>query len=243
MQIFTALLVDHESHCLSMLQAQLGWTELPVKVVATAGSVPEAANYLQRNTLDFIFLDVKMPRSDGFDLFDFIRIDFSDVILTTVHDEFALKAFRHRASGYLLKPISLRELKPLMQSLIKKRRVSAVISPKILEVTVAAKHYRIPHSEIIYFASKGSYSLIKLSDGQEIRTSFHLKKLAERLNSQAFFRIHHQYVVNTDKVSFINRIKNTSVALVNGETLPVSRTKKAAFIAHFAESKVIDRSE
>lgn len=241
MQTFTALLVDDEDHCLRTLTAQLGWTELPIRVMATVNSVHDAAIYLERNTPDFIFLDVKMPLSDGFGLFGYIHIDFSDVIFTTAHDEFALEAFRHRASGYLLKPISLRELKPLMESLIKKRRVSGVISPKTLEVTVANKQYRLSHHHILYLASKGSYSLIKLEDGQEIQTSFHLKKLTERLQDENFFRIHHQYVVNTDKVSFINRVKNASVELINGENLPVSRTKKSAFIAHFAESKVFEK--
>lgn len=233
MKTFTVLLVDDEAHCLRTLEAQLGWTELPIRVIGTANNVEDAARFFQKNSPDFIFLDIKMPTTDGFFLFDFVKTDFSDVIITTAHDEFALKAFGCQASGYLLKPISLTELKPLLQSLISKREVRPFSPPKELEISTSSKVYRIPHQRILYVASEGSYCVIKLESGDEVRASIHLKKIAERLENDSFFRIHHQYLVNSRKVQFINRV-NATVELNNGETLPVSRSKKAAFLTYFS---------
>lgn len=236
MKTFTALLVDDEAHCLRTLQAQILWTELPIRVVGTADNVNDAVRFLQHTNPDFIFLDIKMPVSDGFSLFDFINTKFSDVIITTAHDEFALKAFRHHASGYLLKPISLKALKPLLNSVISKREARPFEAPKELEITTSSRIYRIPHHQIMYVVSEGSYCTIKLENGDEIRTSVHLKKLAERLGDDgSFFRIHHQYLVNTEKVGFVSRLNTTTVELQNGESLPVSRSKKMAFLTHFSQ--------
>lgn len=236
MKAFTTLLVDDETHCLRTLQAQILWTELPIQIIGTADNVKEAARFLQKNNPDFIFLDVKMPVADGFSLFDFINTNFTDVIITTAHDEFALKAFGCHASGYLLKPISLKELKPLLQSLISKREARPQEPPKELKIVTSSKIYRIPHHQIMYVVSEGSYCTIKLEDGNEVRASIHLKKLTERLENDSFFRIHHQYLVNTSKVGFISRLNTTTVALQNGETLPVSRSKKSAFLTHFSQT-------
>jgi two-component system LytT family response regulator len=236
MKTFTAIIVDDEAHCLRTLQAQILWTELPIRVINTFDNVCDAQRFLKNSTPDFIFLDVKMPVSDGFSLFSCVNTDYSDVIFTTAHDEFALKAFEHHASGYLLKPISLKELKPLLKSLISKREVRHYEVPKELEVVTSSRVYKIPHHQILYAVSKGSYSTIKLEGGEEIKVSIHLKKLAERLEDESFFRIHHQYLVNSKKVQFVNRLTAT-VELHNGETLPVSRSKKAAFVTFFSASK------
>lgn len=233
MKTFTVLLVDDEAHCLRTLEAQLGWAELPIRVIGTANNVEDAARFFQKNSPDFIFLDIKMPTTDGFSLFDFVKTDFSDVIITTAHDEFALRAFGCQASGYLLKPISLKELKPLLKSLISKREVRHYEVPKELEVVTSSRIYKIPHHQILYAVSEGSYSTVKLEGGEEVKASIHLKKLTERLKNDSFFRIHHQYLVNSRKVQFINRV-NATVELNNGETLPVSRSKKAAFLTYFS---------
>lgn len=235
MKTFTALLVDDEAHCIRTLQAQLLWTELPVQVIGTAVNVLDAAHLLKKKTPDLIFLDVKMPSNSGFGLFEYIDTRFSDVILTTAHDDFALEAFRHHASGYLLKPISLKELKPLLQSVMNKREPRPPEIPNLLEVITASKIYQIPYNQILYVASEGSYCVIKLENGEEIRSSIHLKKLAERLGNNAFFRIHHQYLVNIEKISFVNRQPTLTVVLLNGEKLPVSRSKKSAFFTHFSQ--------
>lgn len=236
MKTFTALLVDDERHCLRTLEAQINWTELPIRVIGTADNVKNAAGFLQRTKPDFIFLDIKMPVSNGFTLFDFINTDFSDVIITTAHDEFALKAFKCHSSGYLLKPISLKEMKPLLKSLISKREARPQVPSKELEIVTSSKIYRIPYHQIIYAVSEGSYCVIKLENEDKIRASIHLKKLAGRLGDGPFFRIHHQYLVNTEKVGFISRLNATTVELQNGESLPVSRSKKSAFITHFSQA-------
>jgi two-component system LytT family response regulator len=237
MKTFTAIIVDDEAHCLRTLQAQVLWTELPIRIINTFDNVCDAQRFLKNSTPDFIFLDVSMPISDGFSLFSCVNTEYSDVIFTTAHDEFALKAFEHHASGYLLKPISLKELKPLLRSLISKREVRPYDMPKELEVVTSCRIYKIPHHQILYAVSEGSYCVIKLENGDEVRASIHLKKLAKRLENDSFFRIHHQYLVNTEKIGFISRLNATTVELQNGETLPVSRSKKSAFITHFTRAQ------
>ncbi|MGR3810274.1 LytR/AlgR family response regulator transcription factor [Jiulongibacter sp. NS-SX5] len=232
MKNFTAIIVDDEPHAIRTLQAQLGWTELPIEVLATATSVNVAREVLQKHQPDFLFLDVKMPTKGGFELFQEVDLSGIEVIFTTAHDEYALKAFKHQAAGYLMKPVSTDELRNLLEKLIQKRWPEARSS----YLTFHAKDgiQRIDPQEILYVSSLGANAAIHLTSGDIVKVNKLLKSLEDELGT-AFFRIHHQYLLNLAKVSSIQKGRNAEVELLNGEKLPVSRSKKMEFYAVFEQ--------
>ena len=230
---YTAIIVDDEPHAVRTLTAQLEWTHLPVSVIATAHSVQEAHETLRKQKPDFLFLDIKMPGSTGFDLFPSIDSAVTDIIFTTAHDEFALKAFQHQAAGYLMKPVSTIELKSLLQKLINKRGLSAADNQDLI-LEEKGGMLKIPLHQIMYIYSEGSISVIKKSDGTQRTVNALLKELEAKLAQSGFFRVHNQYLVNLSKVTEVIKARNAELVLDNAQKLPVSRAKKMAFYEHFA---------
>ena len=229
---YTAILVDDEAHAIRTLSAQLGWTKLPIEIIFTGNSVEETEDFLRLNKPDFLFLDIKMPGQGGFELFPNIDLSVTDVIFTTAHDEFALQAFQHQASGYLMKPVSTIELKSLLEKLINKRGVNAAENQDLI-IEEKSGFLKIPLNQILYIYSEGSLSLIKKTDGTVRSVNNLLKELEERLINSKFHRIHNQYLVNMTKVSEIIKARNAELILDTAERLPISRSRKAAFYLHF----------
>ncbi|KPM47647.1 LytR/AlgR family response regulator transcription factor [Jiulongibacter sediminis] len=230
MKNFTTIIVDDESHAIRTLQAQLVWTELPIEVMATATSVNVAREVLKKHQPDFLFLDVKMPVKGGFDLFHEIDLSGIEVIFITAHDEFALKAFKHQAAGYLMKPVITDELRDLLEKLMQKRwpteRTQYLLTDGKDGMT------RIAFDEILYVKSDGPHSEIFMSDGKKVTLNKLLKELEVQLGRQ-FYRLHHQYLVNLRKVAEVSKGRNAEAVLYDGTKLPVSRSKKAEFYAAF----------
>ncbi|AWW00463.1 LytR/AlgR family response regulator transcription factor [Arcticibacterium luteifluviistationis] len=229
---YTAILVDDEQHAIRTLTAQLGWTKLPIEILGFANSVDEAETLLIDLKPDFLFLDIKMPGKESFELFPLLDLKVTDVIFTTAYDEYALKAFKHQASGYLMKPVSTKELTSLLEKLISKRGVLAE-GNQDLYIEEKSGLLRIPLNDILYISSEGSYSSIHKIDGSMKVVTSILKDLEKKLSSKQFFRIHNQYIVNTAQVSEVIKSRNAELVLKNAAKLPISRAKKAAFYSFF----------
>lgn len=230
---YTAIIVDDEAHAVRTLTAQLEWTKLPVKLLAIANSVEEAFELLKIKKPDFLFLDIKMPGSTGFDLFPVIDSAITDTIFTTAHDQYALKAFQHQAAGYLMKPVSTLELKSLLQKLINKRGVLAADNQDLI-LTEKSGIVKIPINEILYISSEGSISLIKKTDGTVRSVNGLLKELEAQLIDSRFFRVHNQYLVNLTKVTEVIKARNAELILETGQRLPISRARKIEFYQQFS---------
>lgn len=229
---YSAILVDDEPHAIRTIQAQLGWTKLPISIIGIANSVAEAEELLKEFKPDFLFLDIKMPGKESFELFTAIDLKVTDVIFTTAYDEYALRAFKYQASGYLMKPVSTKELTSLLEKLISKRGVLAEENQD-LYLEEKSGLLRIPLNSILYISSEGGYSSIHKEDGSTKVVPFILKDLEKRLGNKHFFRIHNQYIVNTAQVSKIIKARNAVLILKSGIELPISRAKKALFYSFF----------
>lgn len=106
-----ALIVDDEEKARDILLFHLENSVPEITRIEMASNVPEALQQIRRFQPDILFLDIVMPQRDGFDLLDALDDWNFDVIFTTAHDQFAIKAIRFSALDYLLKPIDPDELR------------------------------------------------------------------------------------------------------------------------------------
>ena len=108
--MINAILIDDEAHCRESLAIQLARYCPEVNLLAACPSAAEGLIAIEQGHPDLVFLDVEMPRMNGFELLQqFTRIPF-EVIFTTGYDAYAIKAIRFSALDYLLKPIDKDEL-------------------------------------------------------------------------------------------------------------------------------------
>ena len=217
-----------------------------VEVCATCQNVDEGIGAIEKFHPAVLFLDVQMQRETGFDLLAKIKDISFDIIFTTAHAEYAIKAIKYSAIDYLLKPIDVDELLEAIDKVEKKQNTNT--SEKVHQLiqnlkTNATDKYKLalPTSEglafikindIIYCRASGNYTEIFMTDTKKHLVSRQLKEYDDLLSDQHFFRIHHSYLVNLNYIS--NYIKGDGgyVVMSDGTSLDVSRRKKDAFLEH-----------
>lgn len=251
-----AILIDDEPHCTDVLQVLLE-KFCPEIEVAQKFNDPEAALvFLKNEPPELVFLDIEMPRLNGFDLLQLCQpFDFR-VIFTTAYDRFAVRAFKFNALDYLLKPIDKTEL----QAAVAKAKSTA--APQNLQLAAAQhlKNHERPErialpvgqelifvevSDIVACSSDGSYSTFfiekpfeKIGEKllQKVLVSKSLREIEDLLNRpDQFCRVHHSHLVNLKKIRKILRGEGGEVVLSGDLVVPVARLRRADLLGLVAK--------
>lgn len=194
-----------------------------LELVGQCHNVLETINFLHKNQVDLIFLDINMPELSGFDLLRTLTHP-PKVILTTAYSEFALESYEYGTVDYLLKPIHFpRFLKAVerFMSLLPPDHHSAAPDPASTPFMVKADGdwIRIVPEDLLYAQSLGNY--VKIFTRQQTHLiTITTTELEQRLPAKDFMRIHKSYIVALDKVE---RFTNQTVFIGDAE-LPVGIT-------------------
>jgi two-component system LytT family response regulator len=207
-----------------------------IETVAECANGFEAVQAVTEQKPDILFLDIQMPKLNGFEVLELIERDLA-VVFTTAYDEFAVKAFEVHAADYLLKPFSQERLDEALEQA--KRRLPPTTTQ--LDALVKASHsphqplerilirdgskvHIIPSEKIDYIKAQDDYVSIK-ADGRSFLKQARLSALEEQLDPQKFIRIHRSFILNIDRLSKIEPYaKDSRVAiLTDGTRLQVSR--------------------
>lgn len=214
-------------------------------VVATCESADEAKIAIEQFKPELVFLDIEMPNKNGFELLDEIKnIDF-EVVFTTSHTKFAIKAIKSDALDYLIKPINtidlIETIKRFETKLLKKMEgkshtptnenlaSDAVIISKIALPTEKGYEFLTINS-ILYCEANSNYCKVICIDGKEIVLAKTLKAIEQMLPSNLFHRIHKTYLVNLNHITKYNKTNSLEIELTNGKKLPVSFRQKENFL-------------
>ena len=108
--LIRAVIIDDEPYSSELLSIYLGMDNPDVKIEAICGNATEGLTAIQKFSPDLIFLDVQMPKMNGFEMLEKLHGSNVHVIFTTSYDVYAVQAFRHKALDYLLKPVDRQEL-------------------------------------------------------------------------------------------------------------------------------------
>jgi two-component system LytT family response regulator len=237
------VLVDDETKALQSLSWELTNFSNEIKVVATFQDPFEALAYLEKNTPDCLFLDIEMPTMDGFQFIQKLKNKEFPVVITTAYNQYAIKALKHEAIDYLLKPIDSDDLKETIIKIKKynlkhhtTERLEKILMnfnsnslEKKIVFNTDGKLLFLESDEILYAESDGNYSTIFLVDGQKIVLTKKLKEVNEILPEESFFRIHNSYIINLNKIKEFLKTDGY-VVLKSNHKIPVSRQKKSDFL-------------
>lgn len=212
-----------------------------VSLLGCAATLNGALKLIEHTNPDVIFLDINLKDCNAFDLLDLIDFRKYKIIYTTAYEEHALKAFKYWAVDYILKPCAPKEV---IQALEKVKASDydinilenlASIIPigqrqKKLNLSTSSGIEIIHQSDILYLEADGTYCKVYTSEGKVIMSSKGLKELESRLPTSQFFRIHLSYLINLNHLRNYLKEDGGSVILSNGQSLPVSRRRKASLI-------------
>lgn len=244
--MFKVVIIDDEIHAQEIVEMYLNrFFPNKFSVEAKCFSVEEGIKEIKVHKPDLVFLDIQMPDQGGFSLLEHFgkQLEF-EVIFTTAHQEYALKAIKHQALDYLLKPINPDEFSEAIAKFESKIEGTSVVrkvdemkehlaSVNIICFTTQDGIYYFDYDEILYFKSDQSYTRIYKVDGSELLVSKSLGSIEKKLPQNQFFRIHHSIIVNIKKIERYDK-KNNLLYLKNGEALSVSVRKSPELIKYFA---------
>jgi len=245
MKHLTAVLIDDESSSRNSLRQKLVTHCPDITIVAECESGEDGIKAIQTNDPDIVFLDVEMPRMNGFVMLQQLEQRSFELIFTTAYDHYAISAIRFSALDYLVKPIEIKTLKEAVERAKEKiqtdlpnQRIETLLHNLIDEKNV---HNRIAIpsleglqfieiTDIIYLEAESNYSFIYLQNATRITVSKTLKDFEELLPSHTFIRIHHSYIINKNHVRKYLKGEGGQVLMSNGKLLDVARRKKEDFM-------------
>lgn len=243
------VIIDDERHSVETLEFKLERYCPEVKVVAHFNDPQQGLEFLKTENVDLLFLDIEMPRMDGFELLEQLGEAPFDVIFTTAYDEFGIRAIKFSALDYLLKPVQSQELKDAIAKFNKKSTHTIPSSQlevlfsnikeeqrgkpgKIALATKESIEFVAPE-DIVVCTSDSNYTMIYLADGRRKLISKTLKDFEDLLTGFNFFRVHHSHLVNLGHVREYIRSDGGYLVMSNKMTLPVSRSKREDLLKQF----------
>ncbi len=237
--MYKVVLIDDEPLARQLLKTLLQPYK-QVEVVAECGDGFEGFKAIQEYAPDLIFLDVQMPRLNGFELLELLDNPPS-VIFTTAFDEYALKAFEAHAVDYLLKPIVKERFEKAMQKWLQHAAVKDNLPVSALTESNIYEGYQhrivvkdngliriIPAQDIYYIEASDDYVKIITKDGSYLKKST-LSHIEQTLDPQQFVRVHRSYLVPVTQLMRIEPYeKESHIALLHcGAKVMVSKSGMA----------------
>jgi two-component system LytT family response regulator len=196
----------------------------------------EGVKAIQQHQPDLIFLDIQMPKINGFEMLELLD-EPPAVIFTTAFDEYAIKAFEAHAVDYLLKPFNQERFDKAIQKWKEQMAGAQKITNELLEtasqspaqsqrivVKTGSKIKIIPVQDVFYLEAADDYVKVHTQEGSFLKnkTMSHFEKT---LDPQQFVRSHRSYIVNIQQITRIDPYeKDNHIAILkSGGRVPVSR--------------------
>jgi two-component system, LytTR family, response regulator len=209
-----------------------------VDVVAECGNGFDAVRAVTELAPDLLFLDVQMPKLNGFEVLELVGRSVP-VVFTTAYDQYALRAFEVHAVDYLLKPFSGerfaealsrararvqgREPAPDIEALVQTGRPKPGPLERVL-IRDGSQVHVLPVGRIDYVEAQDDYVCFK-ADGRQYLKDQTMAALEGQLDPARFVRIHRSYLLNIERIGKVELYaKDSRVAVLrDGTRLPVSR--------------------
>jgi two-component system LytT family response regulator len=238
------VIIEDEINSRLLLQEILSVYFPDVKLLGVGSSVDEGIALIRRLSPDVILMDIEILGGSGFDILDGIDNNKGRVIFITGYEHFALKAIKYAALDYLLKPVSIPELKAAFAKVSLENQsdnriqflrdnLHSGIPPEQIMVSHNKGYTLIPLKNICYLEANGPYVYINLDDGRKILAGHSLGYYEEILDKNAFFRVHKSFIISMSKVVRIITNPSPKVLLIRDISIDLAFRRKEAFIEHF----------
>ena len=198
MKKIKCIILDDEPLAVELLKSYAD-KQLQLEVVLATTDVFEVIQYLQKQTVDLIFIDIQMPELSGIQVMQMFNKD-NYFIVTTAYANYALESYDYRVVDYLLKPISFDKFHKSVQ---KFSDFVTLETHNHLFVKVDGRQVKINPKDIIFVEGLSDYIRIHLPNERLIVLD-NLKDFINKLPSKEFMRIHKSYIIQLDKIKSID---------------------------------------
>jgi two-component system LytT family response regulator len=252
MKKYNAIIIDDEKNIREALELMLGQYCPEIQLCGSAASAAEGRELLNQHEVDFIFLDISMPKEDGFAFLRSIEKEKYGIIFVTAYQEYALRALKANAIDYLLKPVNPFELQEAVAKAIQYHELrkskadirniyhesldnlhDQIHSEKqhIEKITIAEQFgFRIVKvADLMYLEADSNYTILHLSGLDKIVATRSLGEFEKILEHPSFFRIHKSTIINLNFLKAYSSYEGNFAELTDGTRLSISRRKLNEF--------------
>jgi two-component system, LytTR family, response regulator len=236
-----ALLIDDEPLARMVVLEYLQDYKDQIQVLQECGDGFEGMKAIMQSQPDLIFLDVQMPKINGFEMLELLEQPPA-VIFTTAFDEFAIKAFEAHAIDYLLKPFSKERFKKAVdkylaqsgtvvqhqkqtESLLEEVATQSPVQHDRIVVKTGTKVKIIPVHDVLYLEADDDYVSVHTAEGSFLKNKT-MSFFEKVLDVRQFVRVHRSYIVAIDQITRIDPYeKDSHIAILkSGAKIPVSKS-------------------
>lgn len=244
------ILIDDEQNALEMMEWLIKQYCPEVEILAMCNSAEQGISAIEAFKPDVVFLDIEMPKMNGFDMLGkFDKLHF-DVVFCTAYDQFAIKAFKYSALNYLLKPVDPEDLKITVQRINDKKAIPTKeqfelllqniqqrtrTTPARIALTTSDGLIFVTTADIIYCEAESNYTHVVLSGGKKILVSKVLREIDEALSGPDFYRVHSSFLININRIKKFVRGDGGFIVMDNDAVVSISRSKKQEFMELFSK--------
>ncbi len=220
-----------------------------INLLAHAVTGQEGIAAIATHRPDLVFLDIELGDMTAFEMLERIELVDFQVVFTTAHDHYAIKAIRYSAVDYLQKPIGREELlaaisraennpmrimREQVNQLAHHAQSKSVLPEKIALTTSDGLVFK-KIRDIVRCESDRMYTVVVMSDGEKLMVSKPMGQLEEILEGQGFFRVHNSHLINMNHIRQFVRTDGGYVVMEDGATVSVARNRKDDFLELFSK--------
>ena len=225
-----AVIIDDEPLAVELIKEYLkDYPDIEVLQVAYDGF--DGIKAIQNFRPDLVFLDVEMPKINGFEMLELLE-DPPSIIFTTAYDQYAVRAFDAQAVDYLLKPFSKKRFAQAIQRFKDGNRRASEEDQEILNGPVSRIVLKvkneikiIPVEDVFFLEANDDYVNIYTQEGKYLKNKT-LRHFEKTLDASQFIRVHRSYMVNVSEISRLEPYEKETyrIRLRSGEDIPVSKS-------------------
>jgi two-component system LytT family response regulator len=241
--MLSAIIIDDEKKGRLALKQKLQDYCPEIQIIHEADNGEAGILLIEKHLPHIVFLDIEMPRMDGFAMLHRLAEKNFHLIFTTAYDQYAIKAIRYSAFDYLLKPVDIEELKFAISRIAGQSTDLTAKKLVALEQNVLGKgpfnKIAIPSlsgisffdiSDIIHLEASSNYTTLHFRNHASLIVSKTLKEFEELLPADIFFRPHHSHLINLNYIRHYIKGDGGQVEMQNGNLVDISRRKKESFL-------------
>lgn len=238
-QYLKTIIIDDELDGRLILSSLLTDHCESVKILGSFESAEAGMKAIQALKPDLVLLDIEMPDMNAFTLLEQLAVISFEVIFVTAYDHYALKAIKHNALEYILKPVDKEELTAAVDKCIKK--LNLVERQEVVKIggfskiilSVRDGYIFVDIDRIIRCEGDGNYTNLYLDNNEKHIASRTLKEFEQLLPASTFIRIHKSHLINANYIKKYVRSEGGTVVMSDNSELEVSRRNKDHFLKFF----------
>jgi two-component system LytT family response regulator len=240
-----AIIISEEKDTLLILKKFEEENFMIMKIIGDADSITDGIAVIKAKKPDVIFLDIFLKDDLFFEMLEQLEFSIPKLVFISAQENYAVKAFKHNAIDFILKPIDFNTIILAVYKAIKRIEMeNSYQTQKINNINILNSFNQsndyvavssldkielIPMSEIIFCQADGKYTNFFLLNSKKVMSCRNLGEYSTLLDPKCFFRIHHSYIINLRHISKISKKDGYFCEFSNGIILPVAKRRQEDF--------------